>query len=147
MSKITLAVICLASCTAVGFAQNSSDTQAPAQAARPQTAHVSGQVLAGLVDHKTLPNYPEAALKKGIQGDVIFKVVVDENGKIIRSEPTSGDPLLVAASQDALRDFTFRPYQMNDVPVRVESKLGFHFSLAKDGDTTNGRVECMSTVP
>ena len=147
MSKITLAVIFLACCTAVGFAQNSSDAQAPTGAAGPQTVRVSAEVLAGLVDHKTLPNYPEEALKKGMQGDVIFNVLVDENGKIIKSDPTSGNPLLIAASQDALRDYTFRPYQVDGTPVRVESKVGFHFSLAKAGDTTNGKVECMSTVP
>ncbi len=150
MSKITLAVAFLACCTAAGYAQTSSEAQAPAQAAqaaRPQTVRVSAEVLTGLVDHKTLPQYPAEALTKGIQGDVIFNVLVDENGKIIRSEPTSGDPLLVAASQDALRNYTFRPYQLDGTPVRVKSKLGFHFSLAKAGDTTNGRVECMSTVP
>jgi protein TonB len=147
MSKIMLAVAFLACCTAVGYSQNSSETQASTQAARPQTVHLSAKVLAGLVDHKTLPQYPAAALTKGIQGDVVFTVVVDENGKIIRSEPVQGAPLLVAASQDALRDYTFRPYQLNGTPVRVESKLGFHFSLTKEGDSTNGQVECMSTVP
>jgi outer membrane biosynthesis protein TonB len=144
MSKITLALVFLACSAAVGYSQNNSDPQAPS---RPQTVRISAEILAGLVDHKTLPKYPEEALKKEMQGDVIFKVVVDENGKIVRNEPTSGNPLLIAASQDALRDYTFRPYQVDGTPVRVESKLGFHFSLAKDGDTTNGHVECMSTVP
>ncbi len=147
MSKITLAVAFLVCCCTLGYSQNNSETQAPTQAAHPQPVRVSAEVLAGLVDHKTLPQYPAAALTKGIQGDVVFTVVVDENGKIIRSEPVQGAPLLVAASQDALRDYTFRPYQVNGTSARVESKLGFHFSLTKEGDSTNGQVECMATVP
>jgi outer membrane biosynthesis protein TonB len=42
--------------------------------------HVSPVVLVGLAERKVLPQYPEEALKKGVQGDAIFKVAVDENG-------------------------------------------------------------------
>ena len=103
--------------------------------------------MAGLVDHKVLPQYPEEALAKGIQGDVIFKINVDENGKIVGSELVQGPPLLVAATRDALRDYTFHPYLLNGTPVRVASQIGFHFTLTREGDSTEGQVECMSTIP
>jgi hypothetical protein len=31
--------------------------------------------------------------------------------------------------------------------VRVESQMGFQFTLSKKGEATDGRVECMATLP
>ena len=91
-------------------------------------AQVSAEALSGMVESKTLPQYPKDAMLKGIQGDVVFKVVVDANGKIVRSEPIEGDPLLVAASKDALQDYRFRPYLVNGTPVSFESQVGYRFT-------------------
>ncbi len=52
-------------------------------------------------------------MKKGIQGDVVLKIDVDETGKIIGSVPVKGDPLLIDASKNALRTFHFRPYLLD----------------------------------
>jgi protein TonB len=104
--------------------------------------------MLGLVEHKTMPTYPDEAMNKGIQGDVIFKIEVDETGKITASEPIGGgDPLLVTASKDALRTFHFRPYLLNGTPTRVKSQLGFHFAVEKTADGVNGHVECMASIP
>lgn len=147
MSRIRMMVALLACCSTVVFAQNSPDTQAAVRPARPQMIRVSGGVILGLVERKTMPEYPVEAMTEGIQGGVIFKIDVDETGKIVLSVPVEGDPLLVAASVDALRDFHFRPYLLNGSPVRVESQLGFNFSLEGKGVETKGRVDCMSSIP
>jgi len=152
MLRIGTIVVLLAGCTTVGFAQNSADGQSPAQgtpfqAARSQMMRVAGGVMLGLVEQRTLPVYPDEAMRKGIQGDVVFKIVVDETGRIVMSVPVEGDPLLVAASMDALRDFRFRRYLLNGTPVRVESQLGFHFSVEKNAGGANGHVECMASIP
>lgn len=106
----------------------------------PRLIRVSGAVIVGLVETRTLPTYPEQAKASGIQGDVIFKTLIDETGKIVMSEPVEGDPLLVAASLDALRGFKFRPYMLSGNPVKVESQVGFHFGR-------DGKVEYLSTIP
>jgi len=147
MSRIKMIVALFAFSTTVGLAQNSADAQSQVQSPRPSRIRVAGAVMFGLVEHKTLPEYPEEAMTKGIQGDVIFKIDVDETGKIVLSVPVEGDPLLIAASMDALRDFRFRPYLLNGSPIRVESQLGFHFSVKKEGGGANGHVECMSSIP
>jgi protein TonB len=104
--------------------------------------------MLGLVEHKAMPEYPEEAMTKGIQGDVIFKIAVDETGKIVLSVPVEGDPLLVAASVDALRGFRFRPYLLNGSPVGVvESQLGFHFSLEKKAAGLRGRWTACHRFP
>lgn len=147
----------LLGCSTFVFAQASAgapsgvqSTEAPPAQVQPprlRMIRVSNGVLLGLVEHRALPEYPEEAMLKGIQGDVIFKIDVDEAGKIVLSVPVDGDPLLVAASEDALRDFRFRPYLLNGAPIRVESQLGFHFSAKKKGGKASGHVECMSSIP
>jgi len=151
MSRIGTVVILIAGCAALAFAQNSAapSSEAPptqAQPARP-TVRVSNGVMLGLVEHKSMPVYPDEAMKKGIQGDVIFKIEVDETGKITASEPVGGDPMLIAASKDALRTFRFRPYLLNGTPTRVKTQLGFHFAVEKTADGVNGHVECMTSIP
>jgi hypothetical protein len=148
MSRIKTVVVLLVLCAAGGFAQNTADAQSQVQPPRPKMKiRLAGAVMVGLVEHRAVPEYPEQALTKGLEGDVIFKIEVDETGKIVFGEPVDGDSLLVAASMDALRAFRFRPYLLNGTPIRVESQLGFHFALHRKGDATTGKVEYMSTIP
>jgi TonB family protein len=144
MGKIKTVVILLASCTMI-FAQDRSDSASEPKPARPQVIRVSAGVLHGLVNHAEPPEYPEEALKSQIQGDVIVKVRVEESGRVILITPVEGDPLLTAASVDALREFRFRPYLLNGMPLKVESQVGFHFSIAGNG--ASGNVEYLSSVP
>jgi TonB family protein len=152
MSPIRTIVILIACCTAIAFAQNgaaasSEAAQDQTQPARPRTVRVSNAVMLGLVEHKTMPVYPDEAMKKGIQGDVVFRVEVDETGKIATSAPVEGDPLLVAASKDSLKTFRFHPYLVNGTPTRMQGQLGFHFSTEKTADGASGQVECMASIP
>ncbi len=145
-------IVLLATSISVGFAQSnppSPSETAPGnvQPARPQPVRVSTGVVLGLVEHKTMPVYPDEAMKKGIQGNVIFKIDVDETGKITASVSVEGAPLLVDASKNALQTFRFRPYLVNGTPARVESQLGFHFSTEKTAGGASGHVECMTSIP
>jgi len=108
---------------------------------------VSTAFLLGLVDHKSMPVYPDEAMKKGIHGDAIFEIDVDETGKITASKPLAGDPLLLAASKAALQTFSFHPYLLNGSAVKVRSQLGFHFSVEKNAGGINGHVGCMTSIP
>jgi protein TonB len=147
MLRLKMIIALLACCTLVGVAQNNTNAQSqPLVTSRP-TVHIAPSVLFSLIESKALPRYPEDALTKGIQGNVVFKIVVDETGKTVRTEPEQGDPLLVAAGTDALRDYRFRPYVLDGNPVGVESQIGFRFTLSRRGDSTDGQVECMSSLP
>ncbi len=144
--RLLLAV--LAFCWVTAAAQETTSVAAESQShSVPLRIRVSGGVIAGLVEHRTLPEYPEAAIKTGFKGDVIFAVLIDETGKIVLSRPVEGQPLLIAASMDALRDYRFRPYQLNGTAVQVESQIGFHFDLKGKRDKAKGEVEYMSTIP
>jgi periplasmic protein TonB len=136
-------------CAVVAFAQNGAPdaSQNQTQPARPRIVRVSTEAMLGHVEHKTMPVYPDEAMTKGIQGDVIFAIVVDETGKITSSALVEGDASLAAAGKDALRTFYFHPYLLNGTPVKVQSQLGFHFAVEKTADGVNGHVECMASIP
>lgn len=146
MLRTVLAVGFLACSAAFGLAQDAS-TPSQAPASRPQQVSISAAVLAGMVDQKSLPQYPEEALRKGVQGDVIFKVVVDESGTVVHTEPVTGDAMLIAAASEALRQYRFHPYLLDGSPIKVQGEMGFHFTLSRKDDTTEGHVECMTEVP
>jgi TonB family protein len=147
MARIKMLVAFLFCCIAMGLAQENTANAGQVPAASPQTVTVPASEMLGMTDHKVLPQYPKNALMKGIQGDVVFNIVVDESGKIVSSTVVSGDPLLVAASEDAIRQYHFRPYAVEGSPVRVKSQLGFHFAAAHEGDSVEGQVECISPIP
>jgi TonB family protein len=147
MSRQLLTVVLAFSAVAVMAQQTNNPSSDNQTHSLPQRIRVSGGVIVGLVDRRTLPEYPEAAIKAGLKGDVIFKVLIDETGKIVLSEPVEGQPLLIAASTDALRDFHFRPYQLNGTPIQVESQIGFHFDMEGKDDKAKGRVEYMPSIP
>jgi outer membrane biosynthesis protein TonB len=135
MSRIITLLILVVCCTAATTAQDNS------------AVHVSTTVMLGRVEHKTMPVYPDEPMTKGIQGDVVFKIEVDETGKITSSVPGLGDPLLIAASKDVLRTFRFRPYLLNGTATKVQSQLGFRFSVQKTADGVTGHVECIASIP
>ena len=147
MLRIGMIFALLVCSVTVAFPQNSAGTQSPDQPARPRPIHVSSEVMLGLVEHKTMPVYPDQAMSKGIQGDVIFKIGLDESGKIVSRVLVEGDPVLVAASVDALRNTRFRPYLLDGTAVKVEGQLGFHFAVEKNGGGISGHVECITSIP
>ena len=141
MLRIWTMIALLGCCSFVESGVVSAQTSSSAR------VQVSNQIMLGRVEHKTMPVYPEEAMKKGIQGDVIFKIEVNETGKITASVPVSGDPMLTAASKEALRTFSFHPYVVDGTATAVETQLGFHFAVEKTTDGVNGHVECMASIP
>lgn len=143
--KLLIAV--LAFCAVGVLAGQTSNPSSENQTHAAPRARVSSGVMSGLVERRALPEYPEAAITAGVEGDVVLKVLIDETGQIVLSEPVEGPPLLMAASTDALRSFHFRPFQLNGTPIQAETQMGFHFHVKGKGDKAKGDVEYMSTIP
>ena len=55
------------------------------------------------------PIYPEMARKANLNGTVKVIAVVAPDGKVKSVEPVGGSPLLVQASQDAIKQWKFAP--------------------------------------
>jgi TonB family protein len=147
MRKMLLCCLLLATFIVTAFSQENAGATPGTLPSRPRRIRVSAGVLGGILEHSAKPIYPEQALRAGIKGDVILQVAVDETGRVVRSLAVEGDPLLVAASAEALKDFRFRPYLMQGAPISVESQVGFRFVLKGHGDKARGDANYTSDVP
>jgi protein TonB len=80
--------------------------------------------------HKVLPTYPPLARSARIQGQVLLQAVISKQGVIENLRVLSGHPMLVQAAIDAVRQWRYRPYVLNNEPVEVETQVTVNFSLA-----------------
>jgi protein TonB len=80
--------------------------------------------------HKVLPEYPQLARLARIQGPVLLQAVISKQGVIENLRVLSGHPTLVPAAIEAVRQWRYRPYVLNNEPVAVETQITVNFSLA-----------------
>jgi protein TonB len=92
---------------------------------RPPISHM----MEGNLIHKVQPVYPPLARAARIQGAVVLRAIISRTGTIENLQVTSGHPGLVGAAIDAVRQWRYRPYVLNDEPVEVETQVTVNFSL------------------
>lgn len=80
--------------------------------------------------HKVLPIYPPLARTARIQGQVVLQAVISKQGMIENLRLLTGRPMLVPAAIEAVRQWRYRPYVLNNEPVEVETQITVNFSLA-----------------
>ena len=80
--------------------------------------------------HKVLPIYPPLARTARIQGQVVLQAVISKQGVIENLRLLNGHPMLVPAAVEAVRQWRYRPYFLNNEPVEVETQITVNFSLA-----------------
>ena len=78
---------------------------------------------------KILPVYPPLARSARIQGQVVLQAVISKQGVIENLKLLSGHPMLVPAAIEAVRQWRYRPYVLNNEPVEVETQITVNFSL------------------
>ena len=61
------------------------------------------------VKTRVQPTYPELARRMSVKGSVKIMVTVGANGKLKNTKVMGGHPVLVAASEDAIRRWKFEP--------------------------------------
>jgi len=93
------------------------------------SVHISHMSEGDLV-HKILPVYPPPARSARIQGQVVLQAVISKQGLIENLIVLAGHPLLVPAAIEAVRQWRYRPYVLNNEPVEVETQITVKFSLA-----------------
>jgi periplasmic protein TonB len=79
---------------------------------------------------KVQPIYPALARTARIQGTVVLQAMISKQGSIENLRVLSGHPMLVQAAMDAVRQWRYRPYILNNEPVEVETQITVNFSLA-----------------
>lgn len=108
---------------AASAAAQESDQSAP--------AHVSQHEMSLLVVKKVPPQYPEAAKKAHIQGEVDLRAIIGKDGDIENLQVASGPAELAPAAIDAVRQWKYRPYMKDGQAVEVKTEITVIFTLTK----------------
>lgn len=98
----------------------------PSVARRPVTSHM----MEGNLVHRVQPEYPYPAKMAHIQGSVVLRAMISKEGTIENLQVVHGHPMLVKAAIDAVRQWRYRPYILNDSPVEVETEVTVNFILS-----------------
>ena len=78
---------------------------------------------------KVQPTYPPLARAARIQGTVVLQAVISKEGGIENLRVLAGHPMLVPAAIEAVRQWRYRPYILNNEPVEVETQITVNFAL------------------
>lgn len=89
----------------------------------------TSNMMQGLLIHKVEPPYPRLAITARVEGSVRIKAIISRQGTIEQAEVVSGSPLLTTAALDAVRQWRYRPYVLNNDPVEVETQITVKFVL------------------
>ena len=97
--------------------------------ATPTRIRVGGMVQQANLITKVDPIYPPLAMQARISGEVRFAVIIGKDGNLLNIQLVSGHPLLVAAAQDAVKQYVYRPTLLNGKPVEVVTQVDVNFVL------------------
>ncbi len=104
-----------------------------AQAPKPVTQariRMGGNVEAARLLHEVQPQYPLIAEQARIHGEVKLKAIIGRDGTVQNLSLISGQPLLVRAAMDAVKQWVCKPTYLNGVPVEVLTEVDVNFYLS-----------------
>lgn len=97
--------------------------------APPQKLRVSSGVAAGMLVAQIKPQYPRLAMQARVQGTVVLQAVIGKDGTVRDLHVLSGHPLLAPAAIEAVKQWRYRPYLLNNEPVEVDTQINVNFTL------------------
>lgn len=119
--SLAFAVTLAAATTYIADAQNSLAVDEPA---------IRQHVLQNVP-----PVYPPIAKAAQVQGTVVLSLKIDTTGKVESVQVVSGPPMLRQAAIDALRQWTFHPFEKDGKASEATGSISIAFDLGKDGPT------------
>jgi periplasmic protein TonB len=88
------------------------------------------RMMEGNLVYRVQPQYPPLARQARIQGIVVLRAMISREGRIENVQVISGPPLLVKSATDAVLQWRYRPYYLNNEPVEVETQVTVNFTLS-----------------
>jgi len=92
----------------------------------PRISHM----MEGNLIRRVQPVYPQLAKAGRIQGRVVLAAVISRAGTIEDLRVVEGHPMLVRAAIEAVSQWRYKPYILNNDPVEVETQITVNFSLS-----------------
>jgi TonB family protein len=93
----------------------------------PETITVPEETMQKLLIHKVKPLVPEET-ESPVQAAVVLNAIISKAGSIESLQMVSGDPMLVPAALGAVKQWRYRPYEVNGIPRAVETTIHVEFS-------------------
>jgi TonB family protein len=76
------------------------------------------------------PQYPPIARAARVDGIVILRAIIGTDGKVLDIGVVSGHAMLLPASIDAVRQWVYKPYLINNEPVEINTTIKVIFPSA-----------------
>jgi TonB family protein len=89
------------------------------------------EIVKGELIEAPQPIYPEKAKEQKVEGRVTVRIVIDEEGKVVSAQATSGHQLLHEASREAAFKARFKPTTVNGKSAKVTGAMTYNFELDK----------------
>ena len=90
---------------------------------------VAPEAASALLIQKASPKYPDAARAEKLQGSVVLDVVIGLSGDVSQTTVVSGDSTLAQAAIEAVKQWKYKPYEVNGAPSEMETEVTFNFKL------------------
>ena len=84
----------------------------------------------GNIIYRVQPSYPPLARLARVQGAVELRAIISKAGTIENLVVVSGPPTLVKSAIEAVRQWRYRPYLLNNEPIEVETEITVNFVLS-----------------
>jgi protein TonB len=81
--------------------------------------------------YRVEPRYPQAAIIARISGPVELEGIIGIDGRIHELRARKGNPVLVPAALDAVRQWVYEPTLLNGKPVEVIAPITVIFRLTR----------------
>jgi periplasmic protein TonB len=92
----------------------------------------TSSMLQGALIHSVQPVYPPLARTARIQGAVVLSAIIAKDGSMEGLHALSGHPMLITAAVEAVRQWRYRPYILNNEAIEVETQITVNFTLAEN---------------
>jgi protein TonB len=97
--------------------------------AAPGAMKISQGVTQGLLIKRVPPSYPQAAKQMHIQGTVQLQANIGKDGSVTSVKALSGEAVLSHAAIDAVKQWKYKPYTLNNEPVEIQTQITVNFKL------------------
>jgi TonB family protein len=88
---------------------------------------ISQGVTGGQLEHRVNPVYPPEALAMKLEGEVVLAATITRTGEVRDLKLLKGSPILGRAAIDAVKQWRYQPYRLNDQPLESQTQITVHF--------------------
>jgi len=99
------------------------------KAGGPRTLTISAGVATGMLVQRVEPVYPSIAKAARVSGTVELEATISKTGTVKDLHVVGGPAMLRQAAMDAVRQWRYKPYKLNNEATEVETSININFTL------------------